>query len=132
MITRLEDALHARLLGRLAATTARRGGLAEQIALLVVFAGVPLSVKPLLTAYRGLELTAAVVVVLCALCTRSDAVRRLETVLFWFVASWTGLLLYLDPGRILFILMLTVLMCTASGSIAVRRILTADPAEVFR
>jgi len=33
---------------------------------------------------------------------------------------------------VVYILGLSVLMCMISGTIAVRRILTADPAEVFR
>jgi putative ABC transport system permease protein len=53
-------------------------------------------------------------------------------VVFWIVARLTGLLLYLTPLRLAFILALTVAMCMTSGIIAVRRVLTADPAEVFK
>lgn len=53
-------------------------------------------------------------------------------VLFWIVGRLTGLLMFLTPGRVVYILGLSVLMCMISGAIAVRRILTADPAEVFR
>jgi putative ABC transport system permease protein len=53
-------------------------------------------------------------------------------VLFWIVAHLTGLLLYLTPLRLLFILVVAVVMCTISGMIAVRRVLATDPAEVFR
>jgi putative ABC transport system permease protein len=52
--------------------------------------------------------------------------------LFEVVGRQTGLLMYLTPLRIAFILVLTVSMCVVSGTIAVRRILTADPAEVFK
>jgi putative ABC transport system permease protein len=53
-------------------------------------------------------------------------------VLFWVVGHLTGLLMFLTPLRVLYILALSVTMCMISGIIAVRRILTADPAEVFR
>jgi putative ABC transport system permease protein len=48
------------------------------------------------------------------------------------VAGLTGLLMFLNPFRIASILVLTVAMCMVAGAMAVRRILTADPAEVFR
>jgi putative ABC transport system permease protein len=56
----------------------------------------------------------------------------LAQLLFKVVGQLTGLLLYLTPLRIAFILVLTVAMCMVSGAIAVRRIFTADPAEVFK
>jgi putative ABC transport system permease protein len=52
--------------------------------------------------------------------------------LFWLVAAITGLVMVLTPFRLAFILILTTVMCTAAAVIAVRRVLTADPAEVFR
>jgi putative ABC transport system permease protein len=52
--------------------------------------------------------------------------------LFSVVAGLTGLLMFLTPLRIGSIFVLTVAMCVVSGAMAVRRILTADPAEVFR
>jgi putative ABC transport system permease protein len=52
--------------------------------------------------------------------------------LFAVVGSLTGLVMFLTPSRCAFILVLTVAMCAASGAIAVRKVLTADPAEVFR
>lgn len=52
--------------------------------------------------------------------------------LFWVVSGLTGLLMFLTPLRIAFILALTVTMCVVSGIIAVRRVMQADPAEVFR
>jgi putative ABC transport system permease protein len=48
------------------------------------------------------------------------------------VGRLTGLLMYLSPLRIAFILVLTVAMCMVSGTVAVRRIFTVDPAEVFK
>ena len=56
----------------------------------------------------------------------------LSQVLFWVVSYLTGLLMYLTFLRVAFILILTVVMCVVSGAIAVRRILTADPADVFK
>jgi putative ABC transport system permease protein len=53
-------------------------------------------------------------------------------VLFWIVSSLTGLLMFLTPFRVALILAVTVAMCLISGTIAMRRCLTADPAEVFR
>jgi putative ABC transport system permease protein len=53
-------------------------------------------------------------------------------VLFWVVSDWTGLLLFLTPSRIACVLLLAVAMCMVSGAIAVRRVLAADPAEMFR
>ncbi len=53
-------------------------------------------------------------------------------VLFWAVAWATGLLLEMTPLQLAFVLTLTVAMCLLSASLAVRRVLTADPAEVFR
>lgn len=53
-------------------------------------------------------------------------------VLFWVISGLTGLLMYLTVWRIAFILFLTVAMCMVSGVIAVRRVMKADPAEVFR
>lgn len=53
-------------------------------------------------------------------------------VLFWIVGGLTGLLMFLTPWRIAFILVLAVAMCAVSGIIAVRRVMQADPAEVFR
>jgi putative ABC transport system permease protein len=52
--------------------------------------------------------------------------------LFWGVSALTGLLMFLTVFRITFILLLTVAMCTVSGIIAVRGVISADPAEVFR
>jgi putative ABC transport system permease protein len=53
-------------------------------------------------------------------------------VLFWVVGWLTGLLMFLTPLRILYILFMTVAMCMVSGAIAVRGVIDADPAEVFR
>ncbi len=35
-------------------------------------------------------------------------------------------------GRAIFVLMLTILMCCISGSIALRKLADADPADIYR
>ena len=52
-------------------------------------------------------------------------------VFYGLVAHWTGLLMYLTGPRIALVLALTVAMCAVSGGIAIRKVLSADPAEVF-
>jgi putative ABC transport system permease protein len=52
--------------------------------------------------------------------------------LFWYVSSQTGLLMRMTTMRCAIVLLLTVGMCLISGTLAMRRILTADPAEVFK
>ena len=47
------------------------------------------------------------------------------------LASRTGLLLQMTPGSITFVYALTVAMCVASGLLAVRKLLSADPASLF-
>ncbi|HEX2159030.1 MAG TPA: O-antigen ligase family protein [Actinomycetes bacterium] len=69
---------------------------------LVVFAGAPLSVQPLLTAYRGVELATAVLVLLAARQSVGlEAIGRIGTTLFWFLVAlvgsvWAGVLVF--PG----------------------------------
>jgi putative ABC transport system permease protein len=43
----------------------------------------------------------------------------------------SGMLMKLSAGRIALVFVLTVLMCAVSGLLAIRRVLRADPAEVF-
>jgi putative ABC transport system permease protein len=52
--------------------------------------------------------------------------------LFWIVADLTGLLMKLTVWRAALIFVFTLAMCIASGLIAVRKVVGADPAEVFR
>ena len=47
------------------------------------------------------------------------------------LASGTGLLMFLTPGRVALVLLSTVAMCVASGSLAIRKVLAAEPAELF-
>lgn len=50
---------------------------------------------------------------------------------FEFINSFTGLLMFLNLSRGGLVLFLTVAMCVASGFIALRKLITADPASLF-
>ncbi len=50
---------------------------------------------------------------------------------FQLINSITGLLMFLNLARAGLVLFLTVAMCVASGFIALRKLLTADPASLF-
>jgi putative ABC transport system permease protein len=52
-------------------------------------------------------------------------------ILYWILGSMTGLLLDLTVPRALLILALTLGMCLASAALAVRKVLSSDPAELF-
>jgi putative ABC transport system permease protein len=53
----------------------------------------------------------------------------------WIIYRWlsylTSLPMWMTPGRIAFVLCLTVLMCAGSGLLALRKAQQVDPAEVF-
>jgi putative ABC transport system permease protein len=51
--------------------------------------------------------------------------------LYIFLAEWTGLVMRLTPGRLALVFGLTLLMCTISGLLAVRKLISADPAALF-
>lgn len=51
--------------------------------------------------------------------------------LYWVTDIATGLPLSLTTERALFVLVLTLAMCCVSGMIALRKVRSADPAEVF-
>ena len=55
----------------------------------------------------------------------------LSEALYWGLDEFYGLPMYFTPFRVLLVLGLTVLMCVLSGLIALRKVQTADPAEVF-
>ena len=55
----------------------------------------------------------------------------ISSVFYRFLASQTGLLMYLTLPRSLLVFGLTVVMCMAAAGIAVRTVLAADPGEVF-
>jgi putative ABC transport system permease protein len=52
-------------------------------------------------------------------------------VVYRYLAYLTALPMWMTPGRIVFVLGLTVLMCAGSGLLAVRKAKELDPAEVF-
>jgi O-Antigen ligase len=101
----------AGLLGMVACLTARPAASAGQrltslpvrlymAYAVVVFAGAPLSFNPFLTTYRGVELAAALVVVLGAWSSIGDeAVSRMESTLYWYTVAligsvWLGVVLF--------------------------------------
>jgi putative ABC transport system permease protein len=47
------------------------------------------------------------------------------------LAEATGLLMLITPARAAVVLLLTIAMCIASGLLALRKLLAADPAELF-
>ena len=51
--------------------------------------------------------------------------------LYTWLANQTGLLMQMTRHSILFVLAATVLMCIASGMLAVRKLLAADPASLY-
>ncbi len=51
--------------------------------------------------------------------------------LYLGVARWTGLLLIFRPSVVVFVFLTTLTMCLVSGLLALRRLLSADPASLF-
>ena len=51
--------------------------------------------------------------------------------LYNWLAGRTGLLMQMTTGSVTFVLGATILMCIASGMLAVRKLLAADPANLF-
>lgn len=51
--------------------------------------------------------------------------------LYAWLAAATGLLMQLTLARAALLLLLTVVMCVVSGTLAMRRVLVVDPAELF-
>jgi putative ABC transport system permease protein len=52
-------------------------------------------------------------------------------VLYTVLAEWTGLLMLLTPPRAALVYLFTLAMCMTSGLLAMRKVLAADPAELF-
>lgn len=52
--------------------------------------------------------------------------------LYVLLAEWTGLVMRLTPGRLALVFCLTLIMCTISGLLAVRKLISADPATLFK
>ncbi len=55
----------------------------------------------------------------------------LSLILFRFIESATGLLMIMTWERALVILALTIVMCIISGMLALRKLISADPASLF-
>ncbi len=51
--------------------------------------------------------------------------------LYFLAANSISLPLYMTLSRTIFVLILTIIMCCVSGSIAVRKLSAADPADIF-
>ena len=51
--------------------------------------------------------------------------------LYFMAAKATGLPILMTAGRALAVLILTVIMCCVSGTVAVRKLSAADPADIF-
>jgi putative ABC transport system permease protein len=51
--------------------------------------------------------------------------------LYGWLSNRTGLLMVMTLGGLLFVFVMTVAMCVASGLLAVRKLLAADPASLF-
>jgi len=56
---------------------------------------------------------------------------KVSQVLYWWLAERTGLLMQMPWSSLLLVFSLTVLMCVASGLLALRKLLAADPATLF-
>lgn len=52
--------------------------------------------------------------------------------LFQLLSRTTGLIMLLTPSRIGFVFLLTLVMCVTSGLLAVRKLWSADPANLFK
>ncbi len=55
----------------------------------------------------------------------------LSQLLYFAIAALTGLPISMSTARVVLIFMLTVFMCIVSGTMALRKVLSADPADVF-
>jgi putative ABC transport system permease protein len=55
----------------------------------------------------------------------------LSAVIYWLIAQYGSLLMRLTAPRAGQILALTVVMCLISGAIAIRKVISSHPAEVF-
>ena len=55
----------------------------------------------------------------------------ISMILFQLIAQITGLIMIMTFWRAIFILVLTILMCVVSGILALQKLLSTDPAELF-
>ena len=56
----------------------------------------------------------------------------LTILMFHYLSESTGLVMFLTPSRIFTVFVLTLLMCIVGGSLAVRKLLSSDPASLFK
>jgi putative ABC transport system permease protein len=54
-----------------------------------------------------------------------------SVVAYHVLRALTGFQMWITPGRVLIVMLLTVTMCVVSAAIAIRKVLASDPAEVF-
>ena len=54
-----------------------------------------------------------------------------SVVLFWLGRSATSLPMYMTLTKVITVFVMTVIMCSVSGAIAVRKLQAADPADIF-
>jgi putative ABC transport system permease protein len=52
-------------------------------------------------------------------------------ILYSIIQHSTRILMFMTPGRVLFVFILTILMCLAAGFFAVKKVLRADPTELY-
>ena len=67
----------------------------------------------------------------CCHCSDSSPRCGLSELLYRALASTTGLLLHLTVERAAIVLGMTIAMCVVSGLLTIRKVLSADPAELF-
>ena len=53
------------------------------------------------------------------------------SILYRITETSTGLLMELNGDRLMQLFLLTISMCTISGTLSLRKVQTADPAEIF-
>lgn len=56
----------------------------------------------------------------------------LTVLMFWTLTESTGLIMILTPSRIAFVLLMTLCMCLFGGVLAVRKLVSSDPASLFK
>ncbi len=56
----------------------------------------------------------------------------LTVLMFWGISETTGLIMILTPARIATVFVLTLLMCLTGGALAVRKLVSSDPASLFK
>jgi len=52
-------------------------------------------------------------------------------ILYFIIQYSTGILMFMTPWRIIFVFILTIMMCLAASFFAMKKVLNADPAELY-